>query len=269
MSNFAQKIAQNLSAVRDSNPLIHNITNFVVMNYVANALLASGASPVMAHAENEVEDMVAIAQALVLNIGTLSDSWVASMLKAATAAAQYAKPVVLDPVGAGATPLRTNAALTILEQGQVTVIRGNASEILALAHSGLPTKGVDARHDISEVSSIAQTLALELGVTVAVTGRTDLVTDGRRTLSIAGGHPLMPKITGTGCFASALVGAFLAVEPDPVLAATSALSFLAQAGERAGSVAAGPGSFQVQLLDALYALTPEELAESARIQELH
>lgn len=268
MSDFALKAAQNLSAVRDTNPLVHNITNFVVMNFTANVLLASGASPVMAHAENEVEDMVGIAQALVLNIGTLTDAWVASMVRAGRAATHLNKPVVLDPVGAGATPLRTRAALSILAQCQVKVIRGNASEILALAQEGTQTKGVDACHAGINIKDQAQALALAHGTIVAVTGPTDLVTDGHRTLSIEGGHPLMPKVTGTGCSASALTGAFLAVDFDPVLATASALAYLAVAGQRAGALALGPGSFQAHFLDALHGLTPQELADLAVIHEI-
>lgn len=269
MSDLAHQAAHNLRALRTTKPLIHNITNFVVMNFTANALLASGASPVMAHAQNEVEDMVSIAQAVVLNIGTLSDSWVTSMLMAAQKAAVEHKPVVLDPVGAGATPLRTQAAQSILKQKNVTVLRANASEILALAHQGLTTKGVDAVHGPLEVTQSARTLALDLGIVVAVTGAMDLVTDGQRQIHIHGGHPLMPKITGTGCTASALVGAFLAVEPDPLVAATSALAFLAVAGKQAGHLAQGPGSFQVQLLDTLHNLRDEDLAQEAQIQEIN
>lgn len=267
MPNFALQAAQNLTAVRNTQPLVHNITNFVVMNFTANVLLACGASPVMAHAENEVEDMVAIAQALVLNIGTLEDSWVTAMLKAAKAATRLHKPVVLDPVGAGATPLRTQAAMVILAQGQIKVLRGNASEILALAQKNVHTKGVDAYGHTEDIVATVQALALKHNITVAVTGPTDLVTDGQRTLLIQGGHPLMPKITGTGCSASALVGAFLAVDPDPVTAASSALAYLAVAGKRAGATALGPGSFQTQFLDTLYSLTPQELADQAVIHE--
>lgn len=268
MSELARLAARNLAAVRATTPLVHNITNFVVMNPTANALLACGASPVMAHAENEVEDMVALAGSLVLNIGTLTDTWVGSMLKAARKATGLGKPIVLDPVGAGATPLRTNAARAILSQAKVSVVRGNASEILALAGDGSGAKGVDARHGVEDAATAARELALSLKVTLAMTGRTDLVTDGRRTLMIDGGHSLMPRVTGTGCTASALVGAFLAVDPDPVTASASALALLALAGERAGSPAGGPGSFQTHLLDALYAITPDELDARQAIREI-
>lgn len=263
------KAADNLRALRQTKPLIHNITNFVVMNYTANALLACGASPVMAHAENEVEEMVAYAGALVLNIGTLTDLWVSSMLKAGRKATALGKPIILDPVGAGATELRTEAAKSILAWTKVSVVRGNASEILSLAGQNAATKGVDSTNSIEEAAKGAGALARELGTTLAITGPTDLVTDGHRTLVIEGGHSLMPYVTGTGCSATALVGAFHAVDPDPVSAAASALAFFGLAGERAGALADGPGSFQIHLLDALFNLTPEDLARECRIREEH
>jgi hydroxyethylthiazole kinase len=267
MSDLASKAAQNLLAIRRAKPLIHNITNFVVMNATANALLACGASPVMAHAENEVDEMVVFAGALVLNIGTLTDAWVASMLKAGKKATQLGKPIVLDPVGSGATKLRTDTAKAILGQTNVSVVRGNASEILSLSGGDAVIKGVDSCNSVEDAARVAGELSLELGTTLAITGPTDLVTDGRRAVFIEGGHALMPFVTGTGCTASALVGAFLAVDPDPVSAAATALAFLGLAGERAGARAEGPGSFQVHLLDALHAISPEELAAGCRIRE--
>lgn len=267
MSDLARKAADNLRALRQTKPLIHNITNFVVMNYTANALLACGASPVMAHAENEVEEMVAYAGALVLNIGTLTDAWVAAMLKAGRRASALGKPIVLDPVGSGATSLRTETAKSILAWTKVSVVRGNASEILSLAGRDATTRGVDATDSMEDAGRAAGALARELGTTLAITGPTDLVTDGRRTLLIEGGHKLMPCVTGTGCSASALVGAFLAVDPDPVSAAATALAFFGLAGERAGARAEGPGSFQIHLLDELYTLSPEDLAHGCRITE--
>jgi hydroxyethylthiazole kinase len=267
MTALAQKAAENLAAIRRGRPLIHNITNFVVMNVTANALLACGASPVMAHAENEVEDMVAYAGALVLNIGTLTDTWVASMLKAGRRATELGKPIVLDPVGSGATRLRTDAAKAILAQTGVSIVRGNASEILSLAGRDSRTKGVDATASVDDAATVAGLLAQELGVTLAITGPTDLVTDGRRTVLVEGGHGLMPCVTGTGCSATVLVGAFHAVDPDPVSAAATALAYFGLAGEMAGAKAEGPGSFQMHLLDALHGLTPQDLAARCRIRE--
>lgn len=267
MSVLIQQAAENLRAIRQSRPLIHNITNFVVMNYTANALLACGASPVMAHAENEVEEMVAHARALVLNIGTLTDLWVDSMLKAAQKATQLGIPIILDPVGSGATSLRTTSAKAILSQSTVSVVRGNASEILSLAGQGAATKGVDAIHSVQDAAQFAGPLARELGVTLAITGPVDMVTDGQLVLTIEGGHELMAQVTGTGCTASALVGAFQAVDPDPVSATATALAFFGLAGEMAAEKSSGPGTFMIQLLDALYAITPEYLAKRCRIHE--
>ena len=201
MTQLAAKTAENLRKIRESKPLIHNITNFVVMNTTANVLLACGASPVMAHADNEVEEMVDHAQALVLNIGTLTDAWVTTMIKAGRKASELGKPIILDPVGAGATNLRTNAVKAILAQTWVSVIRGNASEILAIAGAGNAAKGVDATNSVTEATETAANLARELGTTLAITGESDLVTDGRRSLRIEGGHSLMPMVTGTGCSA--------------------------------------------------------------------
>ncbi len=267
MPALAALAADNLVKLRRDRPLVHNITNFVVMNFTANVLLAAGASPVMAHAENEVEEMVAHAGALVLNIGTLTDSWIASMLKAGRRAADLGKPVVLDPVGAGATTLRTRAARRILAETRVSVVRGNASEILSLADGGISTRGVDATSSVADAAATARLLARQLGATLAVTGPTDLVTDGNRTLTIEGGHGLMPSVTGTGCAASALVGAFHAIDPDPVTAAATALAFYGIAGEMAGTAASGPGSFAVALLDILHSLSPEQVRHRCRISE--
>jgi hydroxyethylthiazole kinase len=265
MSAFAGKAAESLKKIRANKPLIHNITNFVVMNITANALLACGASPVMAHADNEVEEMVDLANALVLNIGTLTDAWVITMIKAGRRASNLGKPIVLDPAGAGATALRTNAARAILFQTWVSVVRGNASEILSLSGQDGMIRGVDSTRTVAEAADEARRLARELGTTLALTGAVDLVTDGRRTLMIEGGHALMPFVTGVGCVATALIGAFLSVEKDHLAAAAAALAYLGVAGEIAGAVATGPGTFAVHLLDALYTLSPENLEARCRI----
>lgn len=268
MTVLIEKIADNVKKVRENKPLIHNITNFVVMNITANVLLACGASPVMAHASNEVEEMVGLADSLILNIGTLTDDWVITMINAGRCASDLRKPIVLDPVGVGTTSLRTNAARAILFQTWISVVRGNATEILALADKDCGSKRLEAIHSVTDAADEAVRLARELGTTLAITGSTDLVTDGRRTLTIEGGHPLMPYVTGTGCSASALIGAFLAVDSDPVYAAATALAFFGVAGETAGVLAGGPGTFMPLLLDALYTLTPDEVAARARISTL-
>jgi hydroxyethylthiazole kinase len=266
MTALSEKAAENLVALREQKPLIHNITNYVVMNYTANALLAMGASPVMAHAQNEVEDMVAFAGALVLNIGTLTDDWISSMIKAGKKASELDTPIILDPVGSGATPLRTNSAKNIISQTNIKVIRGNASEILSLRDENSKTKGVDSIHSVDEAAEAARNLADELHTTLAITGPVDLITDGTRVLRVSNGHPLMGYVTGTGCTATATIGAFLAVDKDPLSATATALAFYGLAGEIAAETASAPGSFMIQLLDALYTITPEKLREGCKIQ---
>lgn len=267
METLAQKAAENLTAIRTKKPLIHNITNYVVMNYTANALLAMGASPVMAHASNEVEDMVALAGALVLNIGTLTDDWIASMLKAGKKASDLGTPIILDPVGSGATPLRTDAAKKIIAATRINVIRGNPSEILSLRHENSKTKGVDSIHSVDEAAQAARILADELRTTLAITGPVDLITDGKRVIRVSNGHALMGYVTGTGCTATVAIGAFLAVDDDPVSAAATALAFFGLAGEVAAGKADAPGSFMIQMLDALYTITPEMLEQGCKIQQ--
>jgi len=267
MENLSLKAAQNLDAVKKNKPLIHNITNFVVMNYTANALLAMGASPVMAHAPNEVEQMVSFAGALVLNIGTLTDDWTDSMIIAGKKATALKIPVILDPVGSGATSLRTASAKKIINETNISVIRGNASEILSLKNSGSKTKGVDSIHSVEDASDTAKVLAKELQTTLAITGSVDLITDGERTVHVSNGHPLMSCVTGTGCTATTVIGAFLAVDNDPFSAAATALAFFGMAGEVAGKKAKAPGSFMIEMLDAMYLITPEKLRYGSRIEE--
>ena len=267
MEKLNDRAAHNLTAVREKKPLIHNITNFVVMNYTANALLAMGASPVMAHAQNEVEDMVSFAGALVLNIGTLTDDWIDSMIKAGKKASEKGIPIILDPVGSGATALRTNSAKKIIDQTRISVIRGNASEILSLRHAQSKTKGVDSIHSVEDAAQAATVLALELNTTLAITGPVDLITDGKRVIRVANGHPLMGYVTGTGCTATVTIGAFLAVDADPVSATATALAYFGLAGEVAAQNASAPGSFMIQMIDALYTITPEELKKGCKIEK--
>jgi hydroxyethylthiazole kinase len=243
-----------LHEIRTRQPLVHNITNYVVMNNTANALLALGASPAMVHANEEVEEFVALAQALVVNIGTLSPAWVAAMEKAVRAAAVRGIPWVLDPVGAGATAYRTDTAAA-LARLQPACIRGNASEIMVLAGATAEkTRGVDSTHDSADALAPARQLAIATGAVVAVTGVIDYVTDGDRLVGLANGHALMARVTGLGCTATALVGAALAVEKDRLAAVAAGLSFLAIAGEIAAERSPGPGSLQLHLLDALHQL---------------
>jgi hydroxyethylthiazole kinase len=266
--DMARKAAENLRRVRERKPLVHNITNYVVMNYTANALLACGASPVMAHAAEEVEEMVSLAGALVLNIGTLSPPWIEAMRKAGKRANELHVPVILDPVGAGATRLRTDSAKRLIEELSIQVIRGNASEILSLVgeKSASRTKGVDSVHTVDQVRETAMALAGELRTTLAITGAVDLITDGKRTCRVMNGHEMMSHVTGTGCTATVMIGAFLAVDPNPLEAATTGLSYFGLAGEKAATKALNPGSFQIALLDALYDMKEEELRAGAKIE---
>ncbi len=265
-TKLAQKAADNLKKVREKRPLIHNITNYVVMNYTANALLACGASPVMAHAAEEVEEMVSLAGALVLNIGTLTPQWVEAMLRAGKKANALKVPIVLDPVGSGATRLRTESAERLTRELSIQVVRGNASEVLSLAKKEVRTKGVDSLHSVEEAEGAAIALAKELKTTLAITGKVDLITDGKRIYKVHNGHEMMGTVTGTGCTATVMIGAFLAVDPDPVEATTTALAYFGLAGEKAALHAKVPGSYQIALLDALFSIDEEELRRGAKIE---
>jgi hydroxyethylthiazole kinase len=241
----------SLQAIRQGAPLVHNITNFVAMEVVANCLLALGASPAMVQAEEEVEDFLAVASALVVNIGTLSAGQLAAMRRAAARATALGRPWVLDPVGAGATPYRTRAALELIDL-RPTAIRGNGSEILALAGSpSAPTRGVDSAHGSDEAVDAAQQLARSSGAVVAVTGEIDRITDGERWRKVSNGDPRMTRVTALGCAASAVIGAFLAVERDPLQAAAEGLAVFGLAGERAAARSAGPGSLRWRIVDEL------------------
>jgi hydroxyethylthiazole kinase len=254
----------NLLKVRAQAPLIHNITNYVVMNTTANALLAVGASPVMAHAIDEVEVMVGYAKALVLNIGTLSPPWVQAMLRAGRVARARSIPIVLDPVGAGATPLRTDVALELLSEVAPTVVRGNASEIRALAESGGFTKGVDSVDSVDSALEAARSLVDRYGLVVSISGPTDVVVSSEGIARVHNGHPMMTRVTGMGCTATALTGVLLAVESSAEQAATQAMLLAGIVGEMAAERSSGPGSFQVNFLDVLYSLTPSDIDHRAK-----
>jgi len=253
-----------LRAVRERKPLVHQITNYVVMNETANATLALGALPVMAHAREEVAEMVRLAGALVLNIGTLSPHWVEAMLIAGAAANEAGVPVVLDPVGVGATAYRTETAKRILDQIDVSVLRGNAGEVATLVGVEAEVRGVESIAAGDDAASIARAAATTLGVIASVTGPVDHVSDGERVAAIANGHPLLAAVTGTGCMSSAITGCFLAVA-EPFDAAVAALVAFGVAGEDAAREAKGPGSFHVGLYDALAALDPQSLDGRARV----
>jgi hydroxyethylthiazole kinase len=264
--SYGPAIWRDIVRIRDEAPLVHNITNYVAMNLTANALLALGASPVMAHADEEVEEMAGLASALVLNIGTLSPAWIGSMRKAAAAARRRGVPIVLDPVGAGATCLRTETSRLLLEEARPTVLRGNASEIRALFHGEHETKGVDSRHAPEAALDAARGLSAEFGCAVSVSGPVDVIVYQDVVVRVANGHSLMPRVTGLGCTASALTGAFAAVNPSPLAAAVHAMAVMGIAGEMAGEGAAGPAGFQTLFLDALYRLSEKDIAGRLRTE---
>jgi hydroxyethylthiazole kinase len=257
---------RDIQKIRAEAPLVHNITNYVVMNTTANALLAIGASPVMAHAVEEAKEMVGHARALVINIGTLSAPWVEAMVKAGKEARRRKIPVVLDPVGSGATQFRTTAAHKLIKQTHPDIIRGNASEIRSLIRTGPGAKGVDSRHTPDEVLDDARELSRSAGCVVSVSGPTDLIVQGDTVSRIANGHPMMAKVTGMGCTASAITAAFAAVNPSPFQAAAHAMAVMGIAGEMAAEHSAGPGSFQLNFLDALYRIQESDIMQRLKMQ---
>lgn len=257
--------AASLSLIRSQHPLVHQITNYVVMNETANITLALGASPVMAHALDEVEEMAGVASALVLNIGTLSRQWVEAMVRAGRAANRHATPVVLDPVGAGATRMRTEAAHRILSEVSVAIVRGNAAEVAALIGAAAEIRGVDSVGS-GDPGALAETAAARLGCVVAVTGPVDHVAGPEGTAAVSNGVPMLGRVTGTGCMASALCGCFAAVNrEDPHRAAVEALAAFGVAAEHALAGARGPGSFHVNLYNSVAGLDPESLDSEAGI----
>lgn len=257
-------ISELLQAVRTQQPLVHSITNDVVTNTTANALLALGASPIMATAIEEMEQMVRLVNALVINTGTLTNTTILSMERAARIAHEVNKPWILDPVGAGATDFRLNTNTALLKS-KPTVVRGNASEIVALFTASHAGKGVDSTISSDDTVAFIKEQARAHGLVIAVTGKVDFVTDGERVAAIHNGHPLMAKVTGTGCCATAIIGAFLAVSDDPLMATVAGLSCWGLAGEWAADKSAGPGSLQMNLLDGLYQLDATYINEHCRV----
>lgn len=266
-----QDWCQLLHRVREEQPLIHNITNVVVTAFTANGLLALGASPVMAYAKEEVAEMAALARAVVLNIGTLQSDVVEAMIIAGKSANQHGVPVIFDPVGVGSTPYRLAMVEKILSEVKVSVIRGNAGEIAGLIGKKGLTKGVDAvAGQAVDLVNTATTCALRYSTIVAMTGKEDLITDGRTHYLVRNGHPLLTKVTGTGCLLSSVLGAFVAVEEDHLLATVSGVASYGVAAELAAKETGdqGPGHFQVAFLDQLDRLTVEDLAAMGRIEGL-
>ncbi|WP_224825132.1 hydroxyethylthiazole kinase [Cognatishimia sp. MH4019] len=255
--------SQALNAMRSAAPLVQNITNYVAMNVMANVMLAAGASPAMAHARGEAAEFAGFASALSINIGTLDAEWIDCMVLAAKAASAKGTPWVLDPVAVGATGLRQEAGAQLLALNP-TIIRGNASEIMALAGLAAQGRGADAADPVSAAEEAARDLATRSGAVVAVTGEVDFVTDGTQAQRIANGHAMMPLVTALGCSLTGIVAAFTAAAPA-YDATVAALAYYGAAGEVAAQTAQGPGSFQVAFLDALHAITGDQLDAMARI----
>jgi hydroxyethylthiazole kinase len=266
--NYGNAAAELLSRVRANGPLIHHITNFVVMNDTANLTLALGALPVMAHAKEEVAEMVGAAGALVLNPGTLSPDWVEAMLIAGRRANELGIPVVYDPVGVGATAYRNESASRILKGLRVAVMRGNSGDIGSLAGAGGLVKGVESVEGVRDPAGVAAALARRESCVVAITGKRDVLSDGERSLGVDNGHEMMKIVTGTGCMSTAMVAAFCAVEGDRLVAAAAALACYGIAGQEAARRSKGPGSFRAELLDAVYRLTEAKVRSKSRIVEL-
>lgn len=264
MSELSEAIAELLERIRRQKPLLHHITNFVVMNDTANVTLHLGALPVMAHAREEVAEMVGMAGALVLNPGTLTPQWVDSMLIAGKRANELGIPIVLDPVGAGATSLRTESNLRLLEELDIAVLRGNPGEIGALAGIGGKVKGVESVGELRDPLEVARSMAVRFKTTVAITGKRDIISDGERAVAVDNGHIMLKTITGTGCMATTAIAAFAAVERDRLLAATAGLVCFGLAAELAVAKAEGPGSFKVALFDSLYNLSADQVLAGAK-----
>lgn len=266
-----KKIYENVKAVC---PLVHSITNYVTVNDCANVVLACGASPIMADDKEEVADITAICAALNINIGTLNRRTIEAMRIAGKKANELNHPIVLDPVGAGASTLRTETALQLMEEIQFTVIRGNISEIKTLACGRGTTKGVDAdiadrvtEENLNEAVAFAKAFAARTGAVIAITGAIDIVADSERAYCIRGGHAMMSSITGTGCQLSAMTAAFLAANPDcPLEAAAAAVAAMGYAGELAHSRLTefdGNATYRNYIIDAIYNMTPAALEEGA------
>ena len=258
-----------LAAVRERRPLVHHITNGVTINDCANITICAGAAPVMAEAPEEVAVMVAAAGALVLNIGTLSAVQVDAMLIAGRRANDLGIPVVLDPVGVGATEFRTETARRLLDALDIAVLKGNAGEIGVLAGTGGRVRGVDSAGIAGDPVETARECARATGTVVAMTGAVDVVADGRRVYRVNNGNPMMDRLSGTGCMAASVTGAFAAVADDYAVSSAAALAAFGLAGERAATGARGPYSFRTALFDELAALTPDDLVGHARIEEHH
>ncbi len=256
-----------LEKVRTQSPVVHHLTNWVSIYDCAQVVKVLGASPVMAHAQEEVAEMVQIAAALVLNIGTLTVEVVKAMKLAAQSANAKGIPVILDVCGAGATSFRDRKCFELLDEARIDLIKGNASEVARIGGAEVRTKGVDAARVDLDLEEVAQSLALKRRCTVVITGPEDLVVDGSRRFVVKNGHPLMSRVVGTGCMAASVIGAFAAVEPDLAVAAAAGLVCFNVAAELAAELSPGPGTFKVRLFDCLADLDEATLADRRRVSD--
>lgn len=263
-----QDFSDIFSRARGQHPLVHHITNYVTVNDCANITICAGGAPVMADAREEAGEMAGFAGALVLNIGTLNPGIIESMILAGKVANERKIPIVLDPVGAGATRLRTESTRRLLDELKIAIIKGNAGEIGVLAGADAKVRGVDAAGISGDPVAITRTFARDTGITVVMSGATDIISDGKRVLLVENGHPVMGGISGTGCMATSVTGVCAAVEGDRVMAAATALAIFGLAGERAAAQCRGPGSFKPALFDAMAALTSRDILAGARVQSV-
>lgn len=264
--DIVRTIADDLKLIRERRPLVHSITNYVVMNETANATLCIGALPIMAHACEEVEEMVGIASALVLNIGTLEPAWIDAMELAGKRANERGIPVILDPVGAGATKLRTESSKSLLESVKISIVRGNAGEVATLAGIAAEVRGVESIGASATPDEIAKQFASTYGCTVAITGPVDAISDGKREATVANGDVMLSRVVGTGCMSNVIVAAFAAVQPDPFVAAVGGLTAFGAAGELAAEQSGNrPGTFAMELMNGLYALDSAAIEALAKV----
>ena len=262
----SKAVAAAAANVRSQHPMIHHITNSVVMNFTANITLAMGAAPVMAPSVAESPQMAAFAGALVLNIGTITTDLLMSMVAAGHSANEKGIPVVLDPVGAGATELRTNAVKTLLSELNINVVRGNAGEILSLAGTSGAVRGVDSLASGEGHHELFSAFASETGIVTAVSGETDFVTDGTNWVKVFNGNPLMGQVTGTGCGATTAAACFAAAGPPLLQAVASGIICYNIAGEMASKTSQGPGSFVPRFLDLIYEIRGDVIQKMTRME---
>jgi len=266
VDTIKNKISVLLDRVRTKRPVVHAITNWVTGGDVANALQALGARPVLAFSTAEAAEITARADALYLNLGTPTPDRIAAMLLAGRRANEIDLPVIFDPVGVGASHFREEACRQILSELNLTFIRGNRAEIGALAGQGGQLRGIDAVSGPDDIQKAVRVLSRRTGAVVIASGEKDLIFHNDKIVTVRNGHPLMLRVTGTGCMLSAVIAAFAAVGDDPLETAVAGVSCFKLAGELAGQTAGGPGAFRTALNDFLYALTPDDLQRSADIQ---